>query len=225
MGNHIWRRWVLANGWGELVGLGGSALAAWLILTVIPGEPTATTIVASSALLVAISTVLEGGTVGLAQWLVLRRVLNGLRPRAWIGATMLGALTAWLLAMIPVTAMSLRETGGDAAPADLPFLAVLGLAFLLGAVLGPVLALFQWRVLRLHLPAAWWWMPAHSAAWAAGMVVIFAGAGAVPEGAGVTVIAIVMAITCLAAGAVVGAIHGLVLVRLLRLRAGTGGAV
>jgi hypothetical protein len=225
MGNHIWRRWVLANGWGELVGLGGSAVAVWLILAAIPGEPTPTTIVAGSAILIAISTVIEGGTVGLAQWLVLRRVLDGLRARDWLGATMLGALTAWLLAIIPITAMSLREAGADAAPADLPVLAVLGLALLLGAVLGPVLALFQWRVLRHHLPAAWWWMPAHSVAWAAGMVAIFAGAGAVPEGAGILVIAVTMAITCLAAGTVVGAIHGLVLVRLLRLRAGIGGAL
>jgi hypothetical protein len=212
----IWRRWVIANGWSELVGLGGSAGLALLIFGI--GEPTGAAAIVLAALgMIVIATVLEGGVVGAAQWLVLRRALPRITGPAWIGVTALGAFVAWVLGMLPATAMALRETPMEAGP-ELGAAAVIGLAFGLGLVLGPVLAFFQWLVLRRHLPRAGWWMPANAVAWAVGMMVVFAGAGSVPETASPVAIAAVLATTCLLAGAVVGAIHGLVLIRLLRLR-------
>ena len=59
-------------------------------------------------------------------------------------------------------------------------------------------------------------MPANALAWAFGMVVIFVGIDpAIGGGFGVRSVAILV-ITLACAGAVVGAIHGLALVRLLR---------
>jgi hypothetical protein len=62
---------------------------------------------------------------------------------------------------------------------------------------------------------------ANAAAWAAGMPVIFLAAGSVPAGAPLWLLAAAVLGACAAAGAVVGAVHGVWLVWLLRARAGT----
>lgn len=96
-------------------------------------------------------------------------------------------------------------------------LATYGLAALMGLALGPILGLPQWWVLRRHVERASWWVPANALAWACGMVVVFIGAGTVPaEGVSLSLIVILIA-TLAAAGAVVGAIHGLALMWLLKL--------
>src|SRR5215204_923571 len=86
----------------------------------------------------------------------------------------------------------------------------------MGLVLGPVLGFVQWLVLRRFVSHAALWMPANGVAWAFGMVVIFTGIDpAISGGFGFISVAIV-ALTLACAGAVVGAIHGLALVWLLR---------
>jgi hypothetical protein len=210
-----WLRWVWANAWSELVGLGGSFALALLVLG--PGGPaTPAGVIGAAVAMIVIATLLEGVVVGVAQWRVLRRRLAGLRWRRWTGATALGALVAWTLGMVPATLMSLAEGSGEAPPPEPGAAVVIALAFVMGLVLGPILAFFQWRVLRHHLPRAGWWIPANSVAWAVGMTGIFAAAGVLPEGTSMLVMVGVLALSCLVAGAVVGAIHGVVLVWLLR---------
>jgi hypothetical protein len=139
-----------------------------------------------------------------------------MRWRTWTVATGAGALVAWSLGMIPSTLLSLSadssESAGAADPSDAT---VYALAFLMGLLLGPVLGFAQWLVLRRFVRKAGLWMPANALAWAFGMVVIFVGAGAVAEGGmgARTVVLIVALLAC--AGAVVGSVHGLALVRLL----------
>lgn len=53
---------------------------------------------------------------------------------------------------------------------------------LLGAVAGPVLALFQWRELRHHLAGAGGWMAANAAAWALAMPLVFLAVDAATVG-------------------------------------------
>ena len=89
---------------------------------------------------------------------------------------------------------------------------------LVAAALGDVSDDEVWRVLRRHCRDAWTWIPANGAAWMLGMPLIFVIAGRVPEhsaGAGFALTALLL---LAAAGAVVGAIHGAVLVSLLRRR-------
>jgi hypothetical protein len=207
----LWPRWVWANAWSELVGLGGSIALALLVLG--PDSPAG--VLAAAAGMIVVAAVLEGGVVGVAQWGVLRRALPRLDARRWIGATALGAFTAWTLGMIPGTVISMGEAVGSGAAPAIGSGLMMALAFLMGLLLGPVLAFFQWRVLRRHVARAVWWIPANAVAWGTGMVILFAGSGLLSEGASVPVVAAVLAASCLAAGAAVGAIHGVALVWLL----------
>jgi hypothetical protein len=210
----IWRHWVVANGWGELVGLGGSAAVAFLVLGT-ADDAGVLRVIGNAAFIVVVSTLLEGGVVGVAQWRVLTRVLPRLTRARWIYATALGALVAWTMGMVPSTIMSLQETTGAAGPPELGMAATIGLGFLMGLAAGPVLGFFQWRELRHHVARAIWWIPANALAWACGMAIIMAGSSAVPAGATAATVVAAVALTILAAGAAAGAIHGLVLIRLL----------
>ena len=181
------------------------------------GTGTLATLALAAAAVLA-GTLVEGTVVGTAQWSVLRGPLPRIRWRTWAVATGAGAFLAWLLGMIPSTVLSLgADSGGaGAAPAEPSNAVVLGLAFCMGLVLGPVLGFVQWLVLRRFVSHAALWMPANGVAWAFGMVVIFTGIDpAISGGFGFLSVAIV-ALTLACAGAVVGAIHGLALVWLLR---------
>ena len=90
------------------------------------------------------------------------------------------------------------------------------LAAVMGFVLGPILALPQWWVLRRYVRQAVWWIPANALAWAFGMVVIFAGVGMIESTTLTFGVVLLVLLSLATAGAVVGAIHGLVLIWLLR---------
>jgi hypothetical protein len=214
----LWLRWVLANCIGEALGLGTTALIGAAIVSSFGEETSALATVALAAVAVLSGTLVEGTVLGTAQWSVLRVPLPRMSWRTWAVATSAGAFLAWLLGMIPSTVLSLvADSGGaDAAPAEPSKAVVLGLAFSMGLVLGPVLGFAQWLVLRRFVSHAALWMPANAFAWAFGMVVIFAGIDpAISGGFGFLSVAII-ALTLACAGAVVGAIHGLALVWLLQ---------
>jgi len=213
----LWRRWVAANAVAELIGLGGSALVLiGLIALVDENSVGGILLMAAGAIL--LGTMLEGVVVGLLQWCVLRDALPTLPRRSWVTATAIGALIAWLLGMIPSTAMSLAGSGAESAapaaepPAWLFYLLAAGMGF----VLGPVLGTPQWVVLRKHVRRAGWWVLANALAWMVGMVIIFLGTSAIPEGP-IPPAVIMLLVGCVfAAGAAVGAVHGLFLIRLVR---------
>ncbi len=212
----VWLRWVMANASGEAVGLGGTAVGAYLLLGSLDQETGLVAAVGAALAVVLVGTVLEGTIVGTAQWLVLREHLPGLRWRVWAAATAAGAAAAWSLGMIPSTAMSLAGSGDPPAGTEPSRATILALAFGMGLALGPVLGFAQWLVLRRYVASAGLWMPANALAWALGMAVIFAGTSAIPESGVDLALAVFLLGTLVAAGAIVGATHGIVLVRLLR---------
>lgn len=193
----LWARWVIANSVAETVGL-GSALSAAAILA---------------------GTVIEGMVVGTAQWLVLRRPLPDVGWRSWALATAVGAFVAWSAGMLPGTLMGAGGAEGSAegaAVAEPSAAVVYGLAAVMGLVAGAILGTPQWIILRRHVPRGGLWIPANALAWAPGMVMAFVAADFLFS-AGIGVGTVLLAIATLAAiGAVVGAIHGLALVWLLR---------
>lgn len=213
----LWLRWVLANALGEAVGLGGTALVGTVAVLYVGKDAGVFAALVLAALAVLAGTLIEGTVVGSAQWLVLKEPLPRMRWRTWVLATGTGAFVAWTLGMVPSTLLSLgADSGGGRPSAEPSEAAVLGLAFLMGLVLGPVLGLAQWLALRRFVRRAALWMPANALAWACGMVAIFAGidfalGGGFSSG---TVPILILTLAC--SGAIVGAVHGLALVWLLR---------
>lgn len=211
----FYRTWIVANGWSEALGLGttffiGGAVAPWLA-----SRSSVETLLGAVAA-VGLGTLLEGTVVGIAQGRVLEHALPGFRLRAWVYATMLGAGIAWLLGMVPSTAMALSASEhAAAAPAEPPALLRYGFAVLLSLVAGPVLGSAQWLVLRRHRRRAGLWLWANAAAWAVGMPLIFLGMELVPWERSGTGTAVAVYAVCGIAGLVVGAVHGRTLVRLV----------
>lgn len=208
----VWWQWIAANAISETIGLGGTLLIGILLLA--NASQTIGTILAAVLAILA-GTLIEGSLVGTAQWLVLQRPLPGIQWRTWVGATALGACIAWTLGMFPSTFMfngSGSATGGSGTMSDLM---VYVLAAGMGLVLGPILAVPQWLSLRRHVPKAGWWVPANALAWMLGMVVIFIGTSFIPASGFTWQIAMLLILFVVAAGALVGAVHGWFLLWLL----------
>jgi hypothetical protein len=210
----LWRNWILANAVGEVVGLGAAALVGiWFAMNYDKNQTTFT-ILLTAILMILVGT-FEGLVVGFAQACVLREVVEDFKTRAWIIATAIGAFIAWALGGIPSVAMSLKEQTTKTPPPEMSDAAMYGMAVLMGLALGFTLGVSQWMVLRRYVERAGWWTLANALAWAFGMPLVFLAAGNQPpenpfELAGWVIFALALV------GAVVGAIHGLFLVWLLR---------
>ena len=214
--HRFWWRWIVANALAELLGLGAVAALAYVAVTMV-GEPHGPRWALVLAAALVVSGAVEGLVVGFAQARVLRQRLPHLQ--GWVRATVVGAVAAWALGMIPSTVMSINAPGNSGQPPEIGEPLRLLLAACLGLVAGPVLAFFQWRILRRYIvKGAAWWLPANALAWAAGMPVVFAGAHLSAFTSSPLLIVPCVALSLLAAGGLVGTIHGRVLVGLLSSR-------
>jgi hypothetical protein len=212
--NRFWQRWVVANALGELLGLGTVAAIGFLVFQR-AGEPAGIGQALAFAIVFILLGAFEGAVIGLAQRQVLRTLLPPVR--GWVFATVVGAVAAWALGMAPSTIATLAQQSPAAPQVEPPLALVLLLAAGLGALAGPLLAAFQWRSLRKVLPRkAWLWLPANAAAWALGMPVIFLGAQSNEITSSAAAIAALTALSILVAGALVGAVHGRVLLALVQ---------
>ena len=90
-----------------------------------------------------------GSAVGIAQWLVLRRWISPVGW--WVALSIIGF-----------------GVGKALAEAALPATTTLPGYALTGAIIGVVVGLAQWVVLRRSLASAGWWVPATSLAWVVG---------------------------------------------------------
>ena len=211
----LWRRWVVANALAEMLGL-GTTFAIGVAIFALLGEPQGPLAALGMILLMTSTGAIEGVVVGLLQWWAMRPRFPGIPRKAWVTATLIGALVAWFLGSLPSTLMGLGAQEADVAAQGPEMWVILLLAGGMGLFLGIVLGLPQWRVLRRAVPRAWLWLPANSAAWALGMPLIFAAVD-VAQRAGTTVGTVAIILIALAlTGAVVGAVHGLALVQLAK---------
>lgn len=210
-------RWILANALAEGLGLGATLLLAQVFISPLERwRPGPAAIVLGALLAVTLGTMLEGVLVGRLQGRVLAARTLHIGTGEWTVATAIGAGFAWILGMLPSTLIGLfgdEPAAGStpALPSGLPLWMVLAIAATMGLVLGPVLAVAQWAVLRRVAKRPWRWLVANAAAWAVGMTVIFAGMDRMPWGGSLLHIGTGIFILCALAGAAVGAIHGWVL--------------
>jgi hypothetical protein len=209
----LWLRWVAANAFGELLGLGMTfAVIAWVFSSM--GDQGTTIAVLGSFLVAAASGAIEATLVGLAQWWAMHPWFPAITRRAWWLATLVGALVAYVLGYLPSTLMSLGEGASQSQVTEPPQWIVLLLAAGLGAVAGAVLSFAQWLALHRKVSRAGWWIPANMLAWLVGMPIIFWGIDAAQGGQPFARTVLLLAGCLLLTGAVVGAIHGAFLARL-----------
>jgi hypothetical protein len=213
----FWLRWVLANAAGEVVGLGTAFGVGVAAVSLLQGAGGFLPTLASAAAML-LGGCFEGLVVGVAQSWVLRRRMPELSRKAWIAATVAGAFIAWSFGTLAMTMMTFGADAADASPAEPPQALVLAMAAALGLAAGAILGGPQWWVLRRVVRRAGWWIAANGLAWFVGMPIVFIGADAIFAGGSVLHTVLVAALPLAGAGAAVGAVHGLVLLRLLANR-------
>jgi hypothetical protein len=209
----LWRRWVVANVVGELIGFGGAATLSVLAMQAIGASHGFTQVLVTIVGVLSVGA-FEGLAVGVAQWRALRGALPSLSARAWIAATVAGAIVAWGVGMAIGTRLG-DGTVASPGAAELPWPMVTVGAMAIGALAGSMLAGPQWLVLRRAVPRAVWWVPAHGVAWALGMLVAFGGVSLIDEQTALAQAMVIGAGTGLAMGGVVSALTGLALVGLV----------
>ncbi len=209
----LWTRWILANSLGELLGLGSTFVAGVVLFGGLAESPGIAAILLSAAAMTATGA-LEGFIVGAAQWSVLRDAFPGIGRRSWIVATIVGAVVAWFFGSTTMAFAGLSQSSASAAPEEPPQGIILLMAAGMGLVAGLILSAAQWRVLRRLARKAGWWLPANAMAWFAGMPLIFGGVDLAQRAVSPVGAILVMGAAIAFAGAMVGAIHGVALVRL-----------
>lgn len=147
----LWLRWVAANAVGELLGLGAVAGIGFLLFRQVTEPQSWQQAALITAAVVGLGA-FEGLVVGVAQASVIRRLLPAVR--GWVVATVIGAMAAWAIGMLPSTIAGLLGSPGAASAPEPPLWLTLLLAAGLGAVAGPVLAalvgaVHGWFLLRL----------------------------------------------------------------------------
>jgi hypothetical protein len=212
----LWLRWVAANALGEMFGLGATFAVVALAFSGLESLPGVVGVLLSF-LLAVVSGAVEATVVGLAQWWAMHPWFPKITRRAWWLATLVGALVAYVLGYLPSTLMSLGEGASQQPPAaEPPQSMVLLLAAGLGAVAGAMLSFAQWLAMRKEVRRSGWWIPANMLAWLVGMPIIFWGIDAAQKGQPLLQAVWLLGGCLLLVGAVIGAIHGLVLVWLAR---------
>lgn len=211
----LYPRWIAANAFGELFGLGLTLAAGFTLITRLDLPPGPASVLVAFLIAVA-SGVIEATVVGLAQWWAMRPWTPRITARAWWLGTLVGALLAYVLGYLPSTLIDLGgQTGASAPPAEPPQLVVLLLAAGMGAAAGALLSFAQYFPLRRASARARRWIPANMLAWAAGMPVIFLGIDLAQKTETMLLGLTIMILTLLLAGVIVGAIHGRFLVGIL----------
>ncbi len=211
----LWLKWVAANTLGEMIGLGTTIAVLGLGLSVINGISGVLGILAGYGLAI-ITGILEATVVGWAQWRVLNPWLPKITFKAWWVATLIGALIAYCLGYLPSTIMSLQDQSTQSTAVESEQWVIFLLAAGMGLVGGLILSYYQWRVLRKHVNGSRVWLPANMLGWMLGMPLIFWGIDMAQKITDPAPQILLMVGVLLVTGAIVGAVHGVSLVQLVK---------
>jgi len=214
--DRFYKQWIIANGLAEGVGLSAAFFVGY-IFTPINASISAFSIVSLTLLVVIIGALFEGAIVGIAQSIPLKSINAGVSKKSWIIATMIGVELAWLAGTVPAIALSLFTTpASQLALSDTLLPLQYFFAVVSGLVIGSLLGVPQWLLLRKHFNKTGRWVSANALAWAAGMPLIFIGMEFIPWSGSWLSISVALILVCITAGAVVGTIHGWFLVKILQ---------
>src|SRR3990170_1988398 len=109
----LWLRWIGANAFGELFGLGATLAVAGFAISRLDDQNEFAMVLVSFLIAVA-SGAIEATVVGLAQWWAMHPWFPTItRPNWWL-ATLAGALLAYVLGYLPSTLINLGEQASQA---------------------------------------------------------------------------------------------------------------
>jgi hypothetical protein len=168
----VQERWITVTVLGEAIGFGGAMAVGRGVLGLV-GDPGSGPLAELFILgLSATAGLVEGACLGLAQWLVLRRVFPRLPLRHWVIFTAVGAALAWVIGM----------GAGSHAPNVVPPPAMLvAIIMAAGLVLGALLGAAQALALRRHIAGVGPWILASALGWMVGLLFAFIGVALTPE--------------------------------------------
>jgi hypothetical protein len=189
-------RWITVTVLGEAIGFGGAMAVGRGVFSLV-GEPGTGALAELFMLgLSATAGLVEGACLGLAQWLVLRRIFPRLPLRHWVLFTAVGAALAWVIGM----------GAGTHAPALAPPAVVLVVIIMAaGLVLGALLGAAQALALRRHIGGVGPWIFASALGWMIGLLFAFIGVAMTPE-PGASLYNVAVMVACGAAMAIAPAI-------------------
>lgn len=189
-------RWITVTVLGEAIGFGGAMAVGRGVFNLV-GEPGPGPLAELFILgLSATAGLVEGACLGLAQWLVLRRVFPRLPLRHWVLFTAVGAALAWVIGM----------GAGSHAPAMVPPPMVLvAIIMAAGLVLGALLGAAQALALRRHVAGVGPWIFASALGWMVGLLFAFVGVALTPE-PGASIYNVAVMLVCGAAMAIAPAL-------------------
>lgn len=189
-------RWITVTVLGEAIGFGGAMAVGRGVFSLV-GEPGTGALAELFMLgLSATAGLVEGACLGLAQWLVLRRIFPRLPLRHWVLFTAVGAALAWVIGM----------GAGTHAPALAPPAVVLVVIVMAaGLVLGALLGAAQALALRRHIGGVGPWIFASALGWMIGLLFAFIGVAMTPE-PGASLYNVAVMVACGAAMAIAPAI-------------------
>jgi hypothetical protein len=160
--------------------------------------------------------VLEGMSIGVFQWGVLRRIFPTLTARAWLIPTISVAAGGWFVGMLPQIFFG-GDEGAEMTPEPSPQMVMI-FATVFGGIAGVVFGAAQWLVLRRHIERATIWIWTNGFGWALAMAVSYLGASLPTAEWTLGAVVLTGALTGIVAGLTIGAVTGAGLLQLLRGR-------
>lgn len=192
------RKWLAYVTAGEALGFivpGITWLTGWKLG--LPALPLAAVVVVAGAG--------EGAVLGWSQW----RVLRGWQPAVtarWVRLTAIAAAISWALGMAPSTAYDLGA----------PTLAAIAVGVAGAPFLLVTIGTAQWLVLHRFVPRAWRWIAVNAVAWFVALPPTFIGPALVPADAPVALDLAVWGVAGLLMAAILAAVTGAAMARLVR---------
>jgi hypothetical protein len=202
------RKWVSNCALGELLGMGAAGCIA-VAVNYYLGEPQSwiQKIFVLFTMLVAGS--IEGTSIAVFQWRVLRHLFPGMKLIAWWKWTVAIALLGWGLGMLPSLFFTQSSSTTETTEPSMWLIATMAVGG--GAIAGTLFGLFQSFELRKHYSKGKWWIIANTLAWSVAMLIIFIGASWPSATTPVSLIILSAIISGCLAGMSLGVITGIFL--------------
>jgi predicted membrane protein len=172
MQKNLFRKWIINCALGELLGIGMAGAIA-VALNRYLGEPQTTAQKLVVLLVMLVAGTVEGTSIAVFQWNVLKQIFPKMQLQNWWKWTVLIAVLGWGIGMLPSLFFTQPAATNTAEPAMWMIAMVAGGG---GAAAGVLFGLFQSIELKKHTPNWKWWIAANMFAWSVAMLLIFIGA-------------------------------------------------